>query len=167
MAAYQYKAVDKTGQPARGSLEAANEVDLELRLRRMGLAEFQKRDDTGQRLIQANGVAYNVYGDPQGKTRPWLMDLVPLVIGADEWAQIERAVAQRVTLLNTILADLYGPQRLLHDRMLPAELLFGNPSFLRPVRGIAPRDGVFLQNYAVDLARAPNGAWWEIGRAHV
>ena len=37
MAAYQYKAVDKTGQPARGSLEAANEVDLELRLRRMGL----------------------------------------------------------------------------------------------------------------------------------
>lgn len=37
MPAFQYKAVDKTGQPARGGLEAANEVDLELRLRRMGL----------------------------------------------------------------------------------------------------------------------------------
>ena len=37
MPAFQYKAVDKTGLPARGSLEAANEVDLELRLRRMGL----------------------------------------------------------------------------------------------------------------------------------
>jgi type IV pilus assembly protein PilC len=34
---YEYKAVDKTGAPARGGLEAVNEVDLELRLRRMGL----------------------------------------------------------------------------------------------------------------------------------
>jgi type IV pilus assembly protein PilC len=34
---YEYKAVDRTGRPARGGLEAVNEVDLELRLRRMGL----------------------------------------------------------------------------------------------------------------------------------
>jgi type IV pilus assembly protein PilC len=37
MPTYEYKAVDKTGAPARGGLEAVNEVDLELRLRRMGL----------------------------------------------------------------------------------------------------------------------------------
>jgi type IV pilus assembly protein PilC len=37
VASFQYKAVDKVGHPARGALEAINEVDLELRLRRMGL----------------------------------------------------------------------------------------------------------------------------------
>lgn len=37
MAAFRYKAVDKAGHPARGALDAINEVDLELRLRRMGL----------------------------------------------------------------------------------------------------------------------------------
>lgn len=37
MPSFQYKAIDKTGQPARGGLDAVNEVDLELRLRRMGL----------------------------------------------------------------------------------------------------------------------------------
>jgi type IV pilus assembly protein PilC len=37
MPSYQYKAIDKAGQLARGGLDAANEVDLELRLRRMGL----------------------------------------------------------------------------------------------------------------------------------
>src|SRR5471030_2735452 len=37
MPAFKYKAVDKSGQPARGGLDAANEVDLEQRLRRMGL----------------------------------------------------------------------------------------------------------------------------------
>ncbi len=37
MPSYQYRAVDRTGRPARGSLHAANDVDLELRLKRMGL----------------------------------------------------------------------------------------------------------------------------------
>lgn len=37
MAAFQYKAIDRTGRQARGKLDAANEVDLELRLKKMGL----------------------------------------------------------------------------------------------------------------------------------
>lgn len=128
----------------------------------MGYAEFDKREEAGQRLIQSNGITYNVYGDPQGKERPWLMDLLPLAIGASEWERIERAVAQRVTLLNAVLGDLYGPRRLLYDGLLPPELVFANPAFLRPCSGIVPRGGVYLQNYAVDLARAPNGSWWVI-----
>ena len=86
-----------------------------------GNAEFARREESGQRLIAANGITYNIYGDPQGKERPWLMDLIPLVIDAGEWAQIERAVIQRATLLNTMLGDLYGPQRLLRDGLLPPE----------------------------------------------
>jgi uncharacterized circularly permuted ATP-grasp superfamily protein/uncharacterized alpha-E superfamily protein len=128
----------------------------------MGLSEFRKRADVGQRLIQANGITYNVYGDPQGKERPWRMDAIPLIIGEQEWAGIERAVSQRVSLLNAVLADLYGTQRLIRDRLLPPELVFANPSFLRPCHGLTPPGGVFLQNYAVDLARAPSGQWWVI-----
>jgi type IV pilus assembly protein PilC len=37
MPSFEYKAVDKTGRSVRGGLEAVNEADLELRLRRMGL----------------------------------------------------------------------------------------------------------------------------------
>ncbi len=37
MPSFEYKAIDRTGQPARGGLDAVNEIDLELRLRRMGL----------------------------------------------------------------------------------------------------------------------------------
>ena len=128
----------------------------------MGYAEFARRAEAGQRLIQANGVTYNVYGDPQGKERPWLMDPIPLVIDAREWEQIERAVVQRATLLNAILGDVYGTQILLRDGLLPPELVFANPGFLRACHGLRPRGGVYLQNYAVDLARAPNGAWWVI-----
>jgi uncharacterized circularly permuted ATP-grasp superfamily protein/uncharacterized alpha-E superfamily protein len=131
-------------------------------LRRMGLPEFSRRWEAGQRLIEANGVTYNVYGDPRGTSRPWPMDLVPLAVDADEWQRVERAVIQRATLLNAILADLYGTQRLLHDGRVPPELVFGNPSFLRACRRIRPERDVYLHNYAVDIARAPNGAWWVI-----
>lgn len=135
---------------------------LAVALRRMGFEEFTRRWEDGQRLIRANGVTYNVYGDPLGSARPWPMDLVPLVIGAAEWATIERAVIQRAELLNAMLADLYGPQRLLRDGQIPPELVFANPGFLRACHGIRPSRGVFLQNVAVDIARAPDGAWWVI-----
>ena len=106
---------------------------LSVALGRMGFRQLSSRWRTGQQLIQANGVTYNVYGDPQGKERPWLMDPIPLVIDQDEWAHIEQSIIQRATLLNKMLADLYGPQKLLHSGKIPSPMLFANPNFLRPV----------------------------------
>ncbi|MEO5924357.1 MAG: circularly permuted type 2 ATP-grasp protein [Bryobacteraceae bacterium] len=135
---------------------------LAVAMRRMGVREFSRRWDMGRQLIETNGITYNVYGDPQGKERPWLLDPIPLVIDASEWRHIERSVAQRATLLNLMLADLYGPQKLIHGRHLPAAILFSNPGFLRPCMDITPPDGVHIHTYAVDLARSPKGKWWAI-----
>jgi uncharacterized circularly permuted ATP-grasp superfamily protein/uncharacterized alpha-E superfamily protein len=126
----------------------------------MGLGELNRAWQTGQQLIQANGTSYNVGGDLQADERSWPLDPIPLVIAENEWAQIERAVIQRATLLNAMLVDLYGPQRLLHDGYLPPALVFANPHFLRPCHGIQPPAGVFLHSYAVDIVRSPNGRWW-------
>ncbi|HEY3442465.1 MAG TPA: circularly permuted type 2 ATP-grasp protein [Paludibaculum sp.] len=135
---------------------------LSVAVGRMGPRQLAHHWETGQQLIQANGITYNVYGDPQGKERPWPMDPIPLVIGRDEWAMLERAIVQRATLLNTVLADLYGPRHLIHDRRLPPELLYANPHFLRPCTDIAPPGGVHLHAYAADIARSPDGQWWVI-----
>ena len=135
---------------------------LTLALRQIGVGQLSRRWQIGQQLIQANGVTYNVYGDPQGKERPWQMDPIPLVIDAGEWVGIERAIAQRAALLNLLLADLYGAQKLIAERRVPAELIFANPHFLHPCHGFTPAGGVFLQNYAADLARSPDGSWWVI-----
>ena len=106
--------------------------NLAVSIRRMGAQDFARRWEVGSQLIRANGITYNVYGDPQGKERPWLLDPIPLIIEADEWARIEQAIVQRATLLNHMLADIYGSQQLIHDRHLPAAVLFSNPAFLRP-----------------------------------
>src|SRR5688572_1495690 len=113
-----------------------------------------------RRLIVENGVTYNVYADPQGTDRPWALDPLPFVLPAAEWQVIEAGVAQRARLLNELLADLYGPQRLLAEGHLPAEIPFGHPNYLWPCHGIRPVGGAWLHTYAADLARGPDGRWW-------
>src|SRR3954468_15830805 len=113
-----------------------------------------------RRLIVENGVTYNVYADPQGADRPWALDPLPFVVPAEEWRTIEIGVAQRARLMNALLADIYGPQRLLAEGHIPAELPFGHPNYLWPCNGVRPVDGNWLHVYAADLARAPDGRWW-------
>ncbi len=125
-------------------------------------AQMQHRLNTLRKQVRENGVTYNVYGDPRGSDRPWELDLLPMILPANEWAQIEAAVIQRANLMNRILLDVYGDQKLLADGDLPASLVHGHAGFLRPCHGIAHLTGVALNLYAVDLARSPDGRWWAL-----
>jgi uncharacterized circularly permuted ATP-grasp superfamily protein/uncharacterized alpha-E superfamily protein len=123
---------------------------------------MRERLQAVQRQVRENGVTYNVYADPQGADRPWELDVLPLIIAQQEWAAIEAAIAQRATLLNRILVDVYGEQRLLKEGLLPPALVYGHAGFLRPCHGAAAPGGVMLHLYAADLARSPDGRWWVI-----
>jgi uncharacterized circularly permuted ATP-grasp superfamily protein/uncharacterized alpha-E superfamily protein len=129
-------------------------------LERMADGERQQSWETAQRLVRENGVTYNVYDDPQGLGRPWRLDPIPLLIGAEDWRALEKGVIQRARLLNALLGDLYGPQRALREGLLPSSLVFGNANFLRPLHGVEARDGVHLHLMAMDVGRAPDGRWW-------
>ncbi|MFH5925310.1 circularly permuted type 2 ATP-grasp protein [Roseomonas xinghualingensis] len=85
------------------------------------------------------------------------LDPVPLVLNSREFAGLAEGLAQRARLLEAILADLYGPQVLLADGLIPPELVFANPAFLRPCRSTPA--GRFLHSYAADLIRGPDGCW--------
>ena len=129
-------------------------------LRTLGPEEIQQRWARAERRIRDNGITYNVYGDPLGANRPWKIDIVPLLISAEEWRLIEAGITQRAQLLNCLLEDLYGPQRLLTDGHFPAALLYANPAFLRPLVGVPVPPHSYLHMLAVDLARSPDGRWW-------
>ncbi|WP_374439372.1 circularly permuted type 2 ATP-grasp protein [Pseudomonas panipatensis] len=128
-------------------------------LERSSAAQLRQRQALLARQIQENGVTYNVYADPKGADRPWELDLLPNLLSAPEWEQIAAGVAQRARLLNAVLADLYGEQRLLSEGLLPSELVYGHPNFLWPSVGIQPPAGIFLHSYAADLARDADGRW--------
>jgi len=129
-------------------------------MRTLPADEVAQHSDTALRLIRQHGVTYNVYGDPKGEQRPWELDTMPLLIPEAEWEVLERGLKQRARLMNGILADLYGPQTLVKDGVLPAALVYANPHFHLPCHGIVPSYETFLQIYAADLGRSPDGRWW-------
>lgn len=128
-------------------------------LEQLGSTTVAQRADQARRLLRENGVTYNVFGAPQGPDRPWELDPLPLLIGCGEWQQLEDGLAQRATLLDRLLADIYGPQDLLRRGVLPPKTLFGHPGFLLPCHHLAVPRQTYLHLYGSHLARGPDGRW--------
>lgn len=158
-------------RPPRGVYDELVDADGSLRpqwrefvelLEALGTDELDRRWQQARRLIHEHGVTYNVHGDPEGRDRRWELDALPLVVRHAEWAALSAGLVQRARLLDAILADLYGPQWLLRDGLLPAELVFAHPGFLRPAHGAGVHRNCYLHLYAAHLARSPEGDWWVV-----
>jgi len=132
-------------------------------LRRLGpdaTATLKAAAEACNRSVLEQDVSMNVYAGARSEPKPWPIDVVPLLVGAEDWAVLSDGLRQRARLFNLLLGDLYGPQKFLTNRILPASLAMANPRFLRPCSGLGNPPGVFLHHYAVDIARSPDGRWW-------
>ena len=127
------------------------------------LADLPRREALLARQVLEHGVTYNVYSDEPGASRRWSLDLLPFIVERDDWKVIEAAVVQRAAVLSALMHDVYGPQQLLREGLLPPALVLGSPGYLRPLHGIVPPGGIFLHVVAFDLARGPDGRWWVLG----
>jgi len=123
----------------------------------LGESRLRQRAEQVRQLVRDHGVSYSVPGDAQMGERPWCLDAIPSLLGADEFAGLAAGLAQRARLLDRILADLYGPQRLLRDGYVPARLVLGNPGFLRACHGLGLAHSLHL--YAADIVRTPTGGF--------
>ena len=126
----------------------------------LGAEEIQDRRQAIFRFLKENGVTYNIYGDPTGLNRPWNLDIIPFLISKQEWTTTEAGLIQRAELFNLILKDIYGPQQLIKKGLLPIELVYNHPGFLRQCTGINQRGKHQLILYSTDIARSPDGKIW-------
>ena len=132
-------------------------------LRTLGPTGIEERWHEAARMIRDNGITYNLNGDSQGMSRPWELDLLPLLIRSNEWAELERGLIQRAELFNLILLDLYGPRTLINQGLLPAELIDSSSEYLFPCHGLEVSGRRPLIIYAADLSRMPDGGWRVVG----
>jgi uncharacterized circularly permuted ATP-grasp superfamily protein/uncharacterized alpha-E superfamily protein len=137
--------------------------DLVHALHGLGVEEVGQRQREILKLLRENGVTYNIYGDPDGNSRPWQLDPVPLLIASQEWFDIEAGLLERAELLNLILSDLYGPRELIRKGLLPLELIYNHGGFLRACDEVRLPGAHQLVLYAADLARGPDGRMWVLG----
>ncbi len=119
-----------------------------------------QRYEQARRLLRENGIMQGVSGFPHATIdRHWELDPLPLLLAKSEWDALASAVAQRAHLLNLILNDLYGPQTLVGEGLIPPELVFGQRAFLLPCHGIAAPRNIFMHLYAGHLVRGADGGW--------
>jgi uncharacterized circularly permuted ATP-grasp superfamily protein/uncharacterized alpha-E superfamily protein len=130
---------------------------------RAGVSDLARQEMRAARQIRDNGVTYHVYEATGGPSRPWALDVLPVIVPPAEWDDLARGLRQRARLLNAIAADLYGPQRLVADGLVPPELVFGHSGFLRACHGFRGPDGVYLHHVAFDLGRGRDGRWRVVG----
>ena len=156
-------------QPLPGLFDEMKTADGQLRphwrklveaVRALSPAEMDARWKRVERILYENSLTHDIHGAGGATARPWHLDALPLLVSADDWRRLEAGLIQRARLLDAVLADCYGEQRLMLGGRLPAPLVLGNPQFLRPCHGVQVSGGRRLHYYAADVGRAPDGSWW-------
>lgn len=132
------------------------------RMEQMGSVQLNKRWQQAQVQVDRDGVTYNPHDDGFD-SRPWRLDAIPMVLSEAEWDPLAAQLSQRACVMEALLADLLGEQRLLKDRIIPSELLFGHPAWYPSYQNLHADGQKYLTYCVTDLARAPDGNWWATG----
>jgi uncharacterized circularly permuted ATP-grasp superfamily protein/uncharacterized alpha-E superfamily protein len=123
--------------------------------------DIEKRFGAADRHLREAGVTYRAPGETAD--RLWPLSHLPLLIDEAEWQQLCEGVVQRAKLIELVLGDLYGEGRLIAEGAVPAAAIAGSAEYLRSVCGIKPPGGRYLNLYAADVGRGPDGRWWVLG----
>jgi uncharacterized circularly permuted ATP-grasp superfamily protein len=127
------------------------------RLIKLGPTELERRHRLADLSMRQQGITFTVYGRGEGVERIIPFDPIPRLVDADEWATIERGLQQRVRALNLFIGDVYHGRKILQDRVVPPELVFGASGYRRQCAGLrVPRD-VYIHVSGIDLIRDESG----------
>lgn len=149
-------------------LDAKGEIkpvwqNLIAHLSRLSEGDLYERFARADRYLRDAGVFYRTYGGagPGGTgERNWPLSHIPVLIQENEWENISRGLQQRADLLEAMIADIYGENRLVQEGFVPPQLIAANPEFLRPLVGVKPVGGHYLHFCSFEIGRGPDGNWW-------
>jgi uncharacterized circularly permuted ATP-grasp superfamily protein/uncharacterized alpha-E superfamily protein len=131
-----------------------------------GRAGMSRLSSAVHRLVDNDDITYTGV-DPtkepvagsHDESRPWRLDPLPLVVSAPDWDVLETGLVQRSRVLNAVLADVYGDRRSLIEGVLPPELLFAHPGYVRAANGIEVPGHHQLFMHACDVSRRSDGSY--------
>lgn len=119
--------------------------------------QLERKHTDAERSFRRTGITFNVYGEEEAEERLIPFDIVPRIIGADEWRRLTRGIEQRVRALNAFMHDLYHRQEIVRSGRLPQRMLRNNEAWLANMVGFTPPGGVYTHIVGIDLVRTgPN-----------
>jgi uncharacterized circularly permuted ATP-grasp superfamily protein len=138
-------------QPYRGLLSTLGPLETGL---------LQQKEAIAGELFMNQGITFTVYSDSAGIERIFPFDIIPRIITAAEWQQIEKGIEQRLKALNFFLNDIYGKQQILKDKVIPAALIASCPHYTREVYGIKVPHDIYIHISGIDLIRGDDGRFY-------
>ena len=130
---------------------------ISTRLDELGLEELAHRARAAEAELYNQGITFTIYSEGDAIDRILPFDVIPRLITAGDWAVIESGVRQRVQTLNLFLADVYGPQKVLKDGLVPPELVLGNANYRAEMKELALQHGTYVHINGTDLVRDREG----------
>src|SRR5262249_16773987 len=129
-------------------------------IRQVGQSTLAAKAREAHLALHTEGVTFTVYDQTEeGIERVWPFDLIPRIIPSAEWAFLEAGLKQRVRALNLFLNDVYHGQRILKDRVVPAELVYEGQDFRRNMMGVRPPRGIYTHISGIDIIRDERGRY--------
>jgi len=121
---------------------------------------MHSRREEAEMIFRRVGITFAVYGakdeDGSGTERLIPFDLIPRVIPASEWNEMEKGLTQRVTALNRFIHDVYHEQEIIRAGIVPADQIFKNAQFRPEMMGVDVPGGVYSHISGIDIVRAAN-----------
>ncbi|MDF1820023.1 MAG: circularly permuted type 2 ATP-grasp protein [Alcanivoracaceae bacterium] len=121
---------------------------------------LSRKQREAELLFHRVGITFNVYGEAHGTERLIPFDSLPRMIPAQDWADLERGIHQRVRALNLFLHDIYHEQAIIKAGLIPAEQVFCNAHYQPCMQGVDLPNQVYAQISGVDLIRDGRGDWY-------
>ena len=127
------------------------------RLGSLDFADLSRRSADAERELFNLGITFTVYSERESIDRILPFDVIPRVITSQEWGAVEAGVIQRVQAINLFLHDVYHDQKILKDKVVPAELVLGNANYRPEMQGLDVAHGTYAHVCGIDLIRDERG----------
>ena len=129
-------------------------------LERHGTKKLQEIEKNCQSTISARGINFRVYAaNNRAEEKKWPLDIIPRIIPKTQWNKISRGLVQRVKALNLFIDDVYNKKKIFKDKVVPKDLIFNSPYYLKECDGISPKFKAWANISGVDLIRNINGEY--------
>ncbi|XMO87502.1 circularly permuted type 2 ATP-grasp protein [Algibacter sp. AS12] len=122
--------------------------------------KLTKKEDLAKQLFMSQGVTFTVYNDNEGIEKIFPFDIVPRIITSSEWQKIESGIKQRLKALNLFIKDIYNEQFIIKDGIVPGELIYSCPNYLREMKGVKVPHDIYVHISGVDLIRNNDGEFY-------
>jgi uncharacterized circularly permuted ATP-grasp superfamily protein len=129
-------------------------------LQAMTIEELNRKEELARRLFMSQGITFTVYSSGEGIEKIFPFDVIPRIITAAEWSFIETGIRQRLKALNLFLKDVYNDQFILKDGIVPVEMIYSCPHYLREMHGFPVPHDIYVHISGIDLIRDTDGTFY-------